>query len=760
MAAAVSTFEAKRRAADASAAEVVALVKRIRHAKAESGWTSATVQIVTAAESIPLAAGESVAAIGTALSGIKPGETLRLRARYQDDPRWGKQLQVLAAVVEEPQDVAGLRSWLETLAGVGPVRARAIIARFGDHALEVVYRDPSRLIEVEGITPALAADIIASIKGRREEAEASVLLRSWGVPDWLCTRLLRDHRDQAAAIVQHDPYSLTHYKGVGFLTADEIAQRMGTPLDFKPRINAGILYALEEASGEGHVFLPRKKLLSASARLLKLTKEKIAPCIGELADCEGVIVDGPAVYHPRFYGAECSVASRLLEIMAASCESVMAEPIWGELEPSDSQRAAVDAVAGNAKVLVITGGPGMGKTTLLKVILDMAARGGMRIAACAPTGRAAKRMREATGFHASTIHRLLKYNGNSWGYHSNDRLFIDLLVIDETSMVDIELMSKLLEATPDGARVVIVGDPDQLASVGPGRVLRDLIDSGPVMVAHLDHVFRQAAESAIVMAAHRINAGLPPKFNDRGNPGDFYFVEADEADEAVDLIVKLASQSAPNRLKLTPRDVQVLSPMKKYVGGVDDLNLRLQAALNPNGEPIPWREQLRIGDRVMQKRNNYGLSLGVFNGDQGYITAMSAERSVVEVEIDGEKVEYARNDLRDLDLAYCCTVHKAQGGEAPIVIMFVHTRHAIMLKRQLLYTGITRGRRLVVLVGQKEAVTRAAEDARETARHSALIYRLRQASYADNCAEEIEEEVTEESPASRLKRSMAELMEG
>lgn len=673
--------------------------------------------------------GQEITVVGS-LSHLHPGETVRFSGDWEDNRRFGRQFAARAAEVTRPATARGLERYLGGIDGVGPATARLLVDALGEEVLDVIREHPERLLEVRGIGETRARAIVAAVCDRDGHADQVAQLRQWDVPPHLVPKILKLYGTAAVEWVRENPYRLiTDFHGVGFKTADSIAQGIGVPVTAPERVRAGVLHVLREASGEGHVFLPRARLMSAVTRLLGLTGDHVLPELVELEEVERVVIDGEAVYLSYWHTVESLVAARLRALASAPDTKPPApEPdpaLVGDIELSPRQREAVE-LARREKVLVITGGPGTGKTTITRVVLAALAQGEQEVVLCAPTGRAAKRLAEATGHPAATIHRTLGYNPEGgWGRTRLNPLSADVVLVDESSMVDVELVYRLLDAVPDGARLVLVGDADQLPSVGPGRVLRDVIESGVVPVVELDQIFRQAARSQIVVNAHRVNAGLDLHVPEKGESADFYLVERDEPTEAADLVVRLATEVLPRKFGFDPRrDVWVMAPMRRGPLGVEALNLRLQDVLNPSGEPF-GDHGLRVGDRVMQHRNNYDID--VFNGDVGRVESFDPEQdeAVVVLE-DNRRVGYDKKARRDLQLAYATTVHKAQGSEFPCAVMVVHTTHFIMLQRTLLYTGMTRARRLLVVVGNQAGVARAIENSEAGERHSGLTWRLRE----------------------------------
>jgi exodeoxyribonuclease V alpha subunit len=597
--------------------------------------------------------------------------------------------------------------------------ATKLVRGFGEAVFDIIEASPERLREVVGIGPVRAGRIVAAWAEQKAVREIMVFLHAHGVGTSRAVRIFRTYGAEAIRVMTDNPYRLARdIRGIGFKTADAIAERLGIARDALIRVRAGISFALSEATGEGHCGLPRAELLSLAEKLLEVPAELIGTALDfELA--EGTVVadrvgEADCVFLAGLHRAERAIAERLIALRDGALP-------WGGIDAeraiawvsakvgltlAPSQAEAIRLALGS-KVTVITGGPGVGKTIIVNAILRVLAAKGVRMTLAAPTGRAAKRMTEATGLEAKTLHRLLEADPATGGFKrdADNPLDCDLLVVDETSMVDVPLAHALLKAVPDGAALLVVGDVDQLPSVGPGQVLADLIGSGALPVVRLTEVFRQAAASRIVVNAHRINHGQMPELERAGPESDFHFVPAEDPETAVARIVELVKVRIPRRYGLDPvRDVQVLCPMQRGGVGARSLNIELQAALNPAGEQkverFGWT--FAAGDKVMQLDNDYEKE--VFNGDLGLVAAVDPEAGELAVGFDGRTVTYGFGELDALAPAYAVTIHKSQGNEYPAVVIPVLTQHYTMLQRNLLYTGVTRGKRLVVLVGQPKAV--------------------------------------------------------
>jgi exodeoxyribonuclease V alpha subunit len=677
-----------------------------------------------------------VTVIGHAAT-ISAGEWATASGEWVNDRTHGQQFKARFIRTSAPTSVEGIEKYLGSgmIRGIGPVYAKKMVRAFGEKVFDVIEADPDRLREVTGIGPTRAKRITDAWAEQKIVREIMVFLHSNGVGTARAVRIFRTYGADAVQVMTENPYRLARdIRGIGFKTADAIAMRLGIGQTAMIRVRAGISYALSEAMDNGHCGLPIGELGPLAVELLEVPTELIQAALN-LELTEGTVIadtvgDILCVFLAGLHRAEKLIAERILQLANEPLpwpwiDSDKALP-WIEqktgLSLALSQVAAV-RLALLSKVLVITGGPGVGKTTIVKTILRILAAKGIRLLLCAPTGRAAKRMTEATGFEAKTIHRLLEVDPKSGGFkrHEDNPFSCDLLVVDELSMVDVPLMRSLLKAMPDGAALLLVGDIDQLPSVGPGQVLADIIASGAVPVVRLTEVFRQAAESQIVTSAHRINQGLIPDLSRPEGDSDFYFVQADDPESAVQRIIELVKTRIPQRFGLDPvRDVQVLCPMNRGGVGARSLNVELQAALNPAGdrkvERFGWT--FSPGDKVMQIGNDYDKE--VYNGDIGYVDNVDVDGGELTASFDGRVVAYGFGELDTLIPAYAATIHKSQGSEYPAVVIPVMTQHYTMLQRNLLYTGVTRGKRLVVLVGQKKAVAIAVRNVAGRRRWSKL----------------------------------------
>lgn len=668
---------------------------------------------------------------------ISAGEWATASGEWVNDRTHGQQFRAHFLRTSAPTSLDGIEKYLASgmIRGIGPVYAKKMVAAFGEKVFDIIEASPDRLREIDGIGPVRALRITTAWAEQKIVREIMVFLHSHGVGTARSVRIFKTYGADAVQVMTENPYRLARdIRGIGFKTADAIALRLGIEKTAMIRVRAGISYALTEAMDKGHCGLPLEELAPLSVTLLEVDTSLVQTAL-DLELAEGTVVadtvgETPCVFLAGLYRAEQVIAEHLLRLINGTLPWSYIDPEkalpWIEqktgLALAESQIAAI-RLALVSKVLVITGGPGVGKTTIVNSILRILSAKGIELLLCAPTGRAAKRMTEATGFEAKTIHRLLEADPKAGGFKrsTEDPLACDLLVIDETSMVDVMLMHALMKAIPDNAALLIVGDIDQLPSVGPGQVLADIISSGSVPVVRLTEVFRQAAQSRIITGAHRINQGFIPDLSRPEGDSDFYFVQADEPEAAVSLIIELVKTRIPRRFGLDPiRDIQVLCPMNRGGVGARSLNIELQAALNPAGEHKVERFGWTFapGDKVMQIENDYDKE--VYNGDIGYIDGVDPDASELIASFDGRAVTYGFGELDTLVPAYAATIHKSQGSEYPAVVIPVLTQHYAMLQRNLLYTGVTRGKRLVVLVGQKKAIAIAVRNVSGRRRWSKL----------------------------------------
>ena len=710
-------------------AQLRGIVDRITFQNEENGYTVARLQVEGST-----AYNNRLATIVGEMLSINPGETVVLEGEWTTHKQYGSQFKIESYQTVYPSTVEGMRRYLGSglIKGIGPVTAKRIVNHFGKEALDVIESDPERLVEVEGLGAKRAKWIIDAWEDQREIHNVMLFLQSHEVGTGYAVKIWKRYGHEAVELIQENPYRLSvDVWGIGFLTADRIAQKMGIPAHSNRRIQAGILHVLNEAADkEGHVFLPEDALIESCAEALEVPIDAIAPCVAQLLSEESIVVDDERVYLPHLYYAEQGAATRcyqLSQVQRIELGNIPAE--IKAIEQRDGvtfaprQKLALEKALSH-NLLVLTGGPGTGKTTTIKGLIALLEARNKKIALAAPTGRAAKRMSEATGHEAKTIHRLLKFSPSEMAFEKNfeNPLEIEALIVDEISMVDTVLMNSLLRAVPISASVVLVGDVDQLPSVGAGNVLKDVIVSGIVEVVELNEIFRQAQTSHIVTNAHAINRGeMPYVQNDRD--ADFFFLEISEPDQVVETVCGLCAARLPRTYRLDSiEDIQVLVPMYRGETGANNLNRVLQDELNPKGQEMTRGGiRFRVGDKVMQVRNNYDRD--VFNGDIGRVQGI--EDDILRVRFQDRIIEYEFSELDELVLAYAMSVHKSQGAEFRAVVMPLTTQHYMMLQRNLLYTAITRARELVVLVGTKPALGMAVRNNRVAERHTTLSQRIR-----------------------------------
>ena len=687
---------------------------------------------------------EHVTVVGE-LVGVQEGLPLRLRGQWIVDRKWGRQFKISTYQLRAPETLVGIERFLGSglIPGVGPELARRLVAAFGMDTLEVIDRAPHRLTEVPGIGGARASKIAEAFALQRHVQDVMVFLRGHGVSAAFAARIVKKYGQNAIHVVRANPYRLAHEVwGIGFRTADAIAERLGIARDAPQRLEAGLLHALETSVADGHMHLPDDALLAAAAELLRVPRDTLPPRLAALEADRLVVREplgdrGPCTALPDLREAEAGAAAALADLVRTPARGLALdvgaaihafEAVTGVARAAQQRRAVEGALVD--KCVVITGGPGVGKTTIIKAIVHLAGLVRRRVALAAPTGRAAKRLGEATAYEATTIHRLLEYQPHEGGFarHADNPLDADLVVIDEASMVDALLFRALLAAVHPNAQLVLVGDVDQLPSVGAGATLADVIASEAATVVRLTEIFRQAAESKIVVSAHAINQGTVPELDaPAGATSDFYFIARDDPDAARATIVELVAERIPQRFGFDAGAVQVLAPMHRGELGTAALNHALQERLNPRADGTPeltrGERAFRRGDKVMQLRNDYDK--GVFNGDIGVVTAVEPGEAILRVDFDGRAAGYERAELDQLVHAYAVSIHKSQGSEYPAVVIPIATQHYMMLQRSLLYTAVTRGKQLVVIVGSRRALAMAVRNAEAKRRYTWLAERVR-----------------------------------
>ncbi|MCG3147630.1 MAG: ATP-dependent RecD-like DNA helicase [Verrucomicrobiae bacterium] len=691
----------------------------------------------TVAQLLPEGRGrvEPVIIVGN-LAALNIGETVRAQGHWTNHKQFGRQFAVEKFESVMPRSVVGIKKYLGSglVKGIGPKFADRIVEKFGEKTLEVIDQFSGKLRDVDGIGPERARKIKEAWTAQKSIRDIMIFLQGHGIGSSHAAKIFKQYGENAIAVVRENPYQLARdITGIGFRTADGIASKTGVAADSIHRLKAGLIHALERAMDEGHTCLPREELLRSARELLTVELKPVESALTLLTIAGEVVIEDELVYLTGLCRAERGTATKLTELRCAKLELPAMDMekalVWVQQQTgiglAAAQKQAIKTAL-TSKVSVITGGPGVGKTTIVNSIVRILKAKKCDVLLAAPTGRAAKRMSEATGAFSQTIHRLLKYEPHEGGFTYNERrpLKGDLLIIDETSMLDIRLAYHLLKAIPLSASVVFVGDVDQLPSVGPGNFLRDLIESDAVPVVRLTEIFRQAKQSFIITNAHHVNHGNLPVL-DAPEESDFFFIQEENPEKVVATIKALCRDRIPQKYGL---EVQVLTPMHKGVCGAENLNRELQAALNPTGPAMQrYGRTYRVGDRVMQIRNNYDKD--VFNGDLARIKRLDLVEQEVIVELDGREVTYDFTDMDELLPAYAITVHKSQGNEYPAVIVPLLTQHFVLLQRNLLYTAITRGKRLVILVGSKKALALAVRNNRTAARYSRLATLLRRNSH-------------------------------
>ena len=717
-------------------------IERITFTNEENGFTIAQVKVEGKKDLVTV--------VGS-LMAPTPGEILEMQGEWAHHPKFGEQFKVAQFKTKVPATVYGIQKYLGSglIKGLGPVMAGRIVEKFGKKTLDVIENEIERLAEVKGIAAKSIAKIAKAWDAQKEIRDVMIFLQSHGVSSAYAAKIFRRYGDRSIAVVKQNPYRLAaDIYGVGFLKADSIAKELGFGADSEVRVEAGVLYKLQQLVEDGHVYFPFEPLIEQCREILGVAREPVVHAIGRLnADRQVIIEDiddgiedfrenDKAVYLAQFHHCEVGISNRLKALLSApksirKIDSTRAiEWVQQQLsfQPAEKQQKAIRCALEN-KVMVITGGPGTGKTTIVKAILKILSKLQVKMSLAAPTGRAAKRLNEMTGHQAKTIHRLLEYSIHKHGFLRNERnpLDCDLLIVDEASMIDTVLMYHLLKAIPATATCIFVGDVNQLPSVGAGNVLKDMIGSGCIPVIELNEIFRQAKTSRIIVNAHQINEGNLPALieSESFDPNnDFYFIKQDDPEKVLEIILELASKRIPQRFGFDPfDDIQVLTPMHKGVVGAANLNHRLQEVLNPvNGAVKLGDRAFRVNDKVMQIRNNYDKE--VFNGDIGRIAAIEPRERRLTAVFDSRNIVYDFSELDELVLAYAVSVHKSQGSEYPAVIFPILTQHYILLQRNLIYTAVTRGRNLVVMVGSRKALAIGVNNSQTRQRFTRLRERL------------------------------------
>lgn len=705
------------------------VVEHITYQNQENGWSVMRVKVKGY---------DNLVTLTGSLLDVPVGSVLLVDGDWRVDPRYGQQFVAQSWTEVMPATIYGIEKYLGSglIKGIGPVYAKAIVSRFGLETIDIIENDIERLLEVPRLGKKRMEKIRESWEKQKDIKEVMVFLQGHGVSTAFAAKIYRKYEKESIAKVKENPYQLADdIWGIGFKTADSIASKMGYEKNDPRRCRSGILYALNELAEDGHVYAEPEQLVDAAVKLLDAEESPVRQALASMIEANDVVSDNEVIYLSPFYHAENGSAKRLQSLLSDTSlfnADIAAEPEAkygdkpGDIVYDEVQLAAIQKAL-DSKVMVLTGGPGTGKTTTTQGIIAAFKARHMSILLAAPTGRAAKRMTEATGMEAKTIHRLLEYNPMD-GYKRNDAnpLDGDALIVDECSMIDILLFYNLMKAIPSNMRLILVGDIDQLPSVGAGNVLRDIIDSQKIPVVRLTRIFRQAQSSRIVMNAHAINAGHFPNIKN-GLDTDFFFINQEDADEMVELIIGLVRDRLPKKYGYPPKEIQVLTPMQRGTVGAGNLNIELQNALNPTGLLLTrGGYTFRQGDKVMQIRNNYDKN--VFNGDIGYITAVDTNERTLTVTFDSRLVEYDITELDEIVLAYAVTIHKSQGSEFPVVVMPVTMKHFVMLQRNLIYTGITRAKKICVLVGTTKALAYAIKQNTVSKRNTKLKERLNNGS--------------------------------
>ena len=715
-------------------------IERITYTNEENGFTIAKVKVYGQRD--------LVCVVGNLMAPM-PGEIIKMRGEWTNHPKYGEQFKIVHYKTAVPASVYGIQKYLGSglIKGIGPVMAKRIVEVFAKETFDIIENEIERLIEVDGIGKKRIEMIQNAWEEQKEIREVMAFLQSHGVSSGYATKIFKQYGNRSIEVVKENPYRLaTDIFGIGFVTADNIAEKLGFSRDSELRAEAGILYVLHQVSDEGHVYYPYDPLINKCREILQVESDVIVKALGTIALEKRIIIEdlnekiedfrenNKSVYLAKFHICETSIAIRLKALLNArkSIRKIDGEKAIEWVQKQLSMTLAekqVEAIrsAVNKKVMVITGGPGTGKTTIINAILTIFSKLKIQILLAAPTGRAAKRMSETTGHEAKTIHRMLEYSIKKRGFKKNDEnpLNCDLIIIDEASMIDTILMHYLLKGIPPEATFILVGDVNQLPSVGAGNVLKDIISSNSVPVVELDEIFRQAKESLIIVNAHKINNGILPSFRPSNDKlDDFYFIEREDPEEVLKIILELTKERIPTKFGFDPvDDIQILTPMHRGTVGAGNLNMELQKLLNPVEDGvIRGNRNFRVNDKVMQIKNNYDKE--VFNGDIGRVKRIDQENQDVVISFDGRDIPYDYTDLDEIVLAYAISVHKSQGSEYPAVVIPILTQHYILLQRNLIYTGVTRGRKLVIIVGTKKALTIGVKNDKTQKRYTYLRQRL------------------------------------
>ena len=698
------------------------VVEHITYQNAENGYSIMKVNVKGYKDLVTI--------VGSLLD-VPVGSVLLCDGDWKVDKKYGTQFIVQYYEEVMPATIYGIEKYLGSglVKGIGPKFAKLIVGKFGLETIDIIESDIERLHEVAGIGKKRVELIRESWEKQKDIKDVMLFLQGYGVSTAFAAKIYREYNKESINKVKENPYRLADdIWGIGFKTADGIAAKMGYEKNDLRRCRSGLLYTLNQLSNEGHVYAEEEQLVTAAVTLLEADEENIRQAMADMIQEDKLKMEQEAIYLPSFYHSECGTAKRLLTLMESSDNGKHPKFDLKAIEKEtgieyDEVQIAAIRQAVDSKVMVLTGGPGTGKTTTTQGIIAALKTAGLQILLAAPTGRAAKRMSEATGMEAKTIHRLLEFNPMD-GYKRNDEnpLDGDALIVDECSMIDIILMNNLMKAIPLNMRLVFVGDIDQLPSVGAGNVLRDIIDSQKIPVIRLTRIFRQAQSSRIVMSAHAINRGAFPDLSN-GKDTDFFFIKNDDTEQVAANIVELVKNRLPKAYGMPTSKIQALTPMQRGVVGAANLNMVLQDAINPNKTGLNrGGYSFRKGDRVMQIRNNYDKN--VFNGDLGYIHDVNMEDRTLIVDFDGTLVEYEVSDLDELSLAYANSIHKSQGSEYPIVVMPILMNHYVMLQRNLIYTGITRAKKICVLIGSTKALAYAIHNMTVLKRNTKLKERL------------------------------------